>query len=402
VHERFESNAFAREIVRVFLRIGNFVSRLVPSYIKQKIAKRFDSNSFTNKESGVSFDLVRGAVILFVSSALIAFGTSNKLPLSTTYVTFMVAMGASMADGAWDRESAVYRVTGVISIIGAWFFTAFSAFIAALLIAVFIFKTWWIGIFIMIGLALFLLIKSHLLHKSLSSEDANLQHAISTNLNDSESFYESSSNTIVSILIATLKSFEETIEWIDQEKRKKLKDTLKNVEKLNNVTKKLKKRIPVLFKELNEDMLENGPYYAEIIDYTREAMHCLEHITAPAFKHVDNNHKPLTGLQIDSLKEISTDLTKYFNIIIKDITESDFRNAALAVSESQQLIEKISKIKKKQLKHLKKDPGSTRTNILYLDIVNESRNMILNINNMYKSFRNFSENANHSIRNSAL
>lgn len=401
VNERFESNALARGIVRQSIKIGNFFNYFIPESLKKKVAKRFDSKVFTKKnkkENGVSFDLVRGAVTLVVSSALIAFGTSLKLPLSTTYVTFMVAMGTSLADGAWDRESAVYRVTGVITVIGGWFFTAFSAFTISLLVAIFIYKTWWVGVFIMIGLALFLLIKSFLLHKARTKSEELSYQAESALLKDGDGIFEICSNTIVSILIASSKAFEETVDRLSHEKRKKLKDTLKIVDKLNDETKKLKKRVPSVFKDLNEDSLESGHYYAEIIDYTREAMHCLEYIASPAFKHVDNNHKPLTDLQIESLKEISADLTKYFNKIIKDITDSNFKNAALTIEESQQLVEKISRIKKKQLKLLKKEPGSTRTNILYLDIVNESRNMVLNINNMYKSFRDFSEANSSSVR----
>lgn len=400
VNERFESNALARGIVRQYIKIGNFISYFIPISLKKKIEKRFDSTAFTKKAkkgTSSSFDLLRGAVTLVVASALIAFGTSLKLPLSTTYVTFMVAMGTSLADGAWDRESAVYRVTGVITVIGGWFFTAFSAFTVSLLVAIFIVKTWWFGVFIIIGLVLFLLIKSYLLHKSRTKAE-ELQLVEVSNFANNEGIYETCNNNIVSMLIATSKTYEETIDRLSHEKRKKLKETLNTIEKLNDESKKLKKRIPLVFKELNEDSFENGQYYAEIIDYTREAMHCLEYIAEPAYKHVDNNHKPLNDLQVESLKEVSGELSKYTNKLIKDISESNFKNSALVIEESLQLGETISKIKKKHLKLLRKEPGSNRTNVLFLDILNETRNMVLFLNNMYKSFRDFSESNRQIIR----
>jgi phosphate/sulfate permease len=400
VHERFESNAMAREIVRVAIRIGNFFSRFIPAYFKKKISQRFVPVKYSkkaNKQPGVSFDLVRASVTLVVSSALIAFGTSIKLPLSTTYVTFMVAMGASLADGAWDRESAVYRVTGVITVIGGWFFTAFCAFTLTLLIAVFIYLTWWVGVFLMFGLILFLLTKSHFLYRARSKEDNLAMQAETSLFKYGEGLYDFCGKNVLNILFASSKLFDECIDNLNHEKRKKLKEILKAVKKLNDKTKKLKKRVPEVFKILNEDSIESGHYYSKVIDYTREAMHCLEYITAPAFKHVDNNHKPLTAAQIKWLNEISFDLSNYFNLIIKDITDAEFKNAVFVTEESQQLCEKITMIKKKQLKLLKKEPGSSRTNILFFDMIDESKNLILNINNMYKSFRDFSESSKRTV-----
>ncbi|MBN2484376.1 MAG: inorganic phosphate transporter [Bacteroidales bacterium] len=399
VHERFESNALARGIVRQSIKIGSFLGNSVPQQIKNKISKRFDSAAFTKKskkDPGVSFDLIRGAVTLVVASALIAFGTSLKLPLSTTYVTFMVAMGTSLADGAWDRESAVYRVTGVITVIGGWFFTAISAFTVALIVSLIIIKTWWIGVFVMIGLALFLLVKSHLVHKAHAEEENKLKLTEASNLQDGEGIYEICSNNIISLLIATSQTYAETVDRLRNEKRKKLKDTLKTIDKLNEETKKLKKRVPSVFRNIKEDAFESGHHYSEIIDYAREAMHCLQYITAPAFKHVDNNHKPLNEFQIESLQEVSTDLSKYFNTVINSLTSLNFKDSPKVIDQSLAICENISRIKKKQFKSLKKEPGSSRTNLLYLDMLNETRNLILNINNMYKSFRDFSESLNQS------
>jgi phosphate/sulfate permease len=392
VNERFESNALARSIVRQSIKIGNLVGPYIPTAIRSKITDRFNPEAFVQKsQTGLesSFDLIRGAVMLFVSSAIIALGTSLKLPVSTTYVTFMVAMGTSLADGAWDRESAVYRVTGVITVIGGWFITTFSAFTITLIVAMLLIKTWWIGIILMTCLTAFLLIKSYWLHKNRTEESELISDTLK--FNDTENIYESCSNNITSILIATIKLYDETIEQLSLENRKLLKQSLKAVKKINNEAKIYKKKIPSIIKDLSDDSIDSAQFYAEIIDYTREAMHCLEYITLPAYKHVDNNHKPLTEIQIESLKDILAELKIYISYCNENILEANYKNSALVIEDSLLLVEQISKIKKKHLKSIKKEPGSTRTNILYLDMLNETRNMVLFINNMYKSFRDFAE-----------
>ena len=167
VDERFESSLVARSVVRQALRISKAVQVIVPNSALRKIEKRFDLKPFRayiKQNPGVSFDLIRASVNLVVASILIAFATSLKLPLSTTYVTFMVAMGSSLADGAWGRESAVYRITGVVAVIGGWFFTALCAFTVSLIIALILYWSNLLGLLVLIPLAIFLVVKTHAFH----------------------------------------------------------------------------------------------------------------------------------------------------------------------------------------------------------------------------------------------
>lgn len=398
VNERFNSNVLSRTIVRGSLKLGNNLGRFIPERIKQSVAKRFDSSVFTKKakkEKGTSFDLVRGAVTLVVSSALIAFGTSLKLPLSTTYVTFMVAMGASLADGAWDRESAVFRVTGVITVIGGWFFTAISAFTITMLVALFIYFTWFWGIFILIGIAAFLLIRAHFMHKKRTMNEENSQKA--EQLSELDNLFEKckvNTSTNLSIIVRTYVDF---VDGLKNEKRKKLKESLAKSNNLNNDAKKLKKRIPNVFKNLSDEDFESGHNYAEVVDYFKESMANLNTMVTAAYKHVDNNHKPLSAFQIEALQTIAPEIRAFIVKINKSIDDTDFKNYEQTTEECNAICERLFKIRSKQLKLIKKEQGSARTNILFLEMLNESKNFIVNMNLMYKSFKDYSKQNNASL-----
>lgn len=394
VNERFESSGLARALVRVAVQTGNSLSVVVPRTVKNKISTRFDTTHFknsSNKEAGVSFDLVRASVNLVVASILIAIGTSLKLPLSTTYVTFMVAMGTSLADGAWDRESAVYRITGVVTVIGGWFFTALSAFTVALLVAMLLYATWWVGVFIMAAIALFVIYRTHALHKKRTEEQEKAENAHAVVLSDSDTMYESCNSNVISLLLSTSEAYTDTVNSLALEKRKKLKDALKRVSRINQESKLFKKKIPDVFKNLSEESFESGQHYVEVIDFLREAMHSLFYFTSPAYQHVDNNHKPLTTFQIESLTSLSISTSAYIEKLINSISASDFKNSAEIVEQATEIMDSIVKTRKKHLKQIKKEPGSTRTNLLFLDMLNESKNLVLNTNNMYKAFRDFFE-----------
>jgi phosphate/sulfate permease len=393
VNERFESSGIARTLVRQAININKGIRKVVPATVVSKIESRFDTSAFQtreNKDAGVSFDLIRASVNLVVASILIAIGTSLKLPLSTTYVTFMVAMGTSLADGAWDRESAVYRITGVITVIGGWFFTAFSAFTAAFLMALILSWTWPWGVFVMAGLALLVIYRTHIMHKKREQADKEKADFIPVT-DDANDIYESCSNNIASLLIAAGSNFENVIIALSDEKRKSLKNAYKEINKLNEESKTIKKNVPKVISQLGEEYLESGHNYVELIDYAREAMHCLYYIALPAFKHVDNNHKPITPSQEEALKSLIPEIHTYFEKVVRGVSDSDYSNSQELIDYSAHINNLITKLRKKQLKTIKKEAGSTRTNLLYLDILNETKNFILNINNLYKAFRDFSD-----------
>ncbi len=399
VDEKFESSLLARSLVRQAVVVNKAIQKILPKSLLKRIEKRFDSSHFKKQgksNPGVSFDLIRASVNLVVASILIAFATSLKLPLSTTYVTFMVAMGTSLADGAWGRESAVYRITGVVTVVGGWFFTALSAFTVSLLIALILKWTHLYGLIALIPLAIFLIIKTHSFHSKKSEKEAREMEKSRISSLDGDSVYETCSENISNLLMAGAKTLDRTVEFLIKEKRKKLKNDVKSVKQLNKEAKILKKEIPITLQKLTEDSYESSHSYIEIIDYLREMMHSLSFIVNPCFEHVDNNHAPLTEFQAKNLTEMSNSIKNYVIEMVGAISSSDFSNSDKFINKATELNEQITQIRKKQLKLLKKDPGSTRTNMLFMDILNESKNSILFINNIYKSFRDFAKN-NQSV-----
>jgi len=339
----------------------------------------------------MSFDLIRASVNLVVASILIAFATSLKLPLSTTYVTFMVAMGSSLADGAWGRESAVYRITGVVTVVGGWFFTALSAFTVSLLVALILYWSHLYGLILLVPLAIFLIIKTHAFHhKKTEEQNKALEKFKSTALNG-DNIYETCSENVTSLLIAGSKALTKAIDSLVKEKRKKLKADVMMVKDLNKQAKSLKKEVPRTLQRLTEESFESAHSYIEVIEFMREMMHCLSHVVVPSFEHVDNNHAPLTANQQESLYEISRTIQAYIAEVVVSVSNSDFGTSDKTISKSQEITEMITKIRKKQLKNIKKEPGSTRTNMLFMDILTEIKNLILHLNNIYKAFRDLSE-----------
>ena len=393
VDERFQSSIFARSLVRQAISVNKIVQYIVPNKVMKAIERRFDPAPFkeyVKKNPGVSFDLIRASVNLVVASILIAFATSLRLPLSTTYVTFMVAMGTSLADGAWGRESAVYRISGVVTVVGGWFFTAFSAFTVAFLIALLLYYTNLYGLLALIPLAIFLVIRTHAFHNRKEKAEIKEKEKFNVSSLDGDSIYETCSENISGLLEMTTTTLSKTVDALIKEKRKKLKADKKTIKGLNKAVKTLKKEVPLTLQRLTEESYESSHNYIEIIDYLREVMHCATHIVNPAYDHVDNNHTPFTESQGTSIREITEAMKKYIADIVQVISSSEFASSEEMIAKSADLNDMITRIRKKHLKLLKKEPGSTRTNMLFMDILNEMKNMVLHVNNIYKAFRDFS------------
>jgi len=395
VDERFESSLVARAVVRQAMIINKVVQVILPNSMLKRMEKRFDPKPFkayVKNNPGVSFDLIRASVNLVVASILISFATSLKLPLSTTYVTFMVGMGSSLADGAWGRESAVYRITGVVTVVGGWFFTALSAFTVALLVALVLYWSHLLALIVLIPLAIYMVIKTHAFHSKKSKEESKKNDRFKALSFDGNSIYERCSANVTSLVLATYKTLNRSIDSLIKEKHKKLKEDVKTAKQLSKEAKSLKKEVPQTLQKLTEESFESGHNYIEIIDYLREMMHCITHIVNPAYEHVDNNHAPLSKFQEESLMEINSALQSYITEVVASITNTEFSKQEKIIANAQNINDLITKIRKKQLKVLKKEPGSTRTNMLFMDICNELKTLILHINNIYKAFRDFSEN----------
>lgn len=391
--ERFSSSLVSRSLVRGIMGALKISNKIVPGRISKYIDKRFDSKAYNkklkNKKEASSFDLLRASVNMFVASILIATATSLKLPLSTTYVTFMVAMGTSLADRAWGRESAVYRITGVITVISGWFFTAFVAFTAAFLIALFLNWGGIVAIFIALAVALVFVIRTHFIHKTRSEKDSKKDDFDEKETLNGANILERCNSSILSVVNSVSKLYFSTILNLIKEDRKKMKKLIKNIDELNQQSKDLKYNIYNTLQKLEEDSIETGPYYVQILDYIREIAHCLKYISDPVFEHLDNNHPPLIPEQIKDLHELNESIATMYTAALNIIKKQKFKDVDGLISQQQGILALIDKMKKKQIKIIKSEQAGTRNILMYLNLLSESKNLVLYTLNMVKAHRDF-------------
>lgn len=385
--ERFGSTLFSRSVVRVMRNFNTSLNSAVPSCMKRFVDSRFDltkAPSYPAAADAPAFDLIRASVNLTVASILISMATSLKLPLSTTYVTFMVAMGTSLSDRAWGRESAVYRITGVLSVIGGWFFTAFIAFTLALIVAAALFYGKTVGLIILVALVIALLIKSQLMHRKKS-----LESSIDNEVADNQSVVNRCTTGVNNTLKSVIKTYTLTIEGLTTENRKLLKSVNQDVENLNAEAKKLKYNVYKVLKELEADSIETGHYYVQVIDYLREIAHSLSFVSNPSLQHIDNQHKGLSEVQTQELNGLSVHIKIFFDSIMNMIKNHDYTAIPEAIAMQQQILDEINKTRKKQVKRIKQGESGTRNSVLYLGILNEVKNIMLQTMNLLKAQRDF-------------
>jgi Na+/phosphate symporter len=387
--ERFGSTQLSRSIVRVFRNLSRDTDKVLPKSVNRFLESRFTPVKSTGKRmaDAPSFDLIRASVNLTVASILISSATSLKLPLSTTYVTFMVAMGSSLADKAWGRESAVYRITGVLTVIAGWFFTAFIAFTVSFLIAGILYYGGVFAVVVMILIAVALIIKSYMMHRKKEQQKASDRALEELAMEDS--LINKCTKDVNKSLNDILKIYNQTVTGLTLEDRKLLKQLDKDVEDLNVEAKKLKYNVYTILKELQADAIETGHYYVQVIDYLREIAHSLTFVTGPAYEHIDNNHKGFTKNQNQELIEISNMISKLFELIMIMVKDNDYTAVPEAIKMQQSVLEMLNDARKKQIKRIKQNEAGTRNSILYLAIINETKNIMLHTVNLLKAQRDF-------------
>jgi len=380
--ERFASSSLARFIVRRSVELSNGVGKVSPPALTRFVHSRFDEEKNTeDRKDKLAFDLVRASVNLVVASILIAIGTSLKLPLSTTYVTFMVAMGTSLADGAWGRESAVYRITGVLTVIGGWFFTAFSAFLASFLIASLIFFGKLPVILILIGLAIFILLRTHAFHKKRAEKEQRLNSEIYT---ASYEILKSCDDEVKSSILKVSKILYLTYTNFFKENHKELKHLRKDTKHLGKDIKSIRENIPETLKKFEESELESGHHYVQVVAYMKEMNNSLLHVVTPAYNHLDNNH-PLDKEQADELKTFSEKSSDFFNFAIAMLKGRKYDQMNDLVQRRDEMINLANDILRNRIKILKKTQKGVKVSVTYMEMLSETKNLFLNVVRLVKA-----------------
>ena len=386
--ERFGSSGFARLIVRRTLSMNKNIERIMPNKINSIVRKRFEPAAEPINDNA-AFDTIRAAVNLTVASIIISFATSLKLPLSTTYVTFMVAMGTSLSDRAWGRDSAVYRITGVLTVIGGWFFTALIAFTISVIISLLINFGGVVAITLLLLLAIFLIYRNHIRFRKKEKEkeiDEEESIELVSKIND---ILEQSNKTIVKTIITVSKLYYLTIDGLFKGNRKQLKETNYEVVKFDKKAKRLKANLYEIIKQLQEDSIETGHYYVQVMDYLREIAHSMSFISEPVLEHVDNNHSALLPEQVKDLSKLNDEIADYLNLVLNRVKEANYEEFDEVIEKQAFLLNELDEVRINQFKRIKKGEVNTRNSMLYLGILIETKNLLLYIVNLLKSERDF-------------
>ncbi len=387
--ERFESYAVSRNLVRNFSKMAIFTNNLLPSKVKNAVLNQFDERPFTAKQASLgaeapSFDHLRASVTLVVASILITIGTNLKLPLSTTYVTFMVFMGTSLADGAWGRESAVYRVSGVLSVIGGWFFTAFAAFSVAFILANIFYFGGTVAIVIVLILAAVTVYRSHRYHDKRMEEQLAFEKSLEEETFTKDKIVEMSAQNLTKILGEMNQIMDNTLIGLAKEDLPILGNAYQDFKKLERQADKIKKQASRAIDKIEDDQIEAIHMHILVADYLKEMTNNVKNIVKPSLDHVDNNHKPLIPSQLQELETIQENLKSRLNAVIAIFNNSNAEGAEKLQEELQSFVRSVRSSRKNQIKRIKNHEIGTRNSILFLNHLAEFRNLAIFSNRIVK------------------
>lgn len=303
-------------------------------------------------------------------------------------------MGASLADGAWGRESAVYRVSGVLSVIGGWFFTAFSAFtVAFILLAIFHFGGI-LGILIVLIIAGVAVYRTHRTHSKRIADLAEYERRYEEGGMTKAEIFQRCKTYIQSFTDIYDKAVSKSLKALGKEDRSKLNEARQMFQPTRKKIEWLQLQSSKILDDISEKDLEYGHVYIIVIDYLREMTEQADSILKSSYKHVDNNHKPLTQEQIDELQEVHYMVRTIFNNIIEAFQTLDTEKLNKWNTEFKDSANQIRDIRKKQINRIKKRKVGTRNSILYLQLLSDFRNMMLFANRILRVLEDLLESNN--------
>ena len=392
--ENFGSTPIARTLVRFSLTMANGISKIVPEGTKRWIDSRFRKDEAIIAD-GAAFDLVRASVNLVLAGLLIALGTSLKLPLSTTYVTFMVAMGTSLADRAWGRDSAVFRITGVLSVIGGWFITAGAAFTICFFVALIIYYGGTTAIVLLIALAVFMLIRSQVMYKKRKEKEKGNEtlKQLLTSTDNSEVLRLLQVHTreeLAKVLAFTEENFERTSTSFLHENLRGLRRSMGAVKFEKQLVKQMKRTGTVAMSHLdNNTILEKGLYYYQGNDFASELVYSVGRMCEPCLEHVDNNFMPLDAIQKGEFADVTEDITNLLQICRQRIESNDYNGMEEDIRKANDLNGQLSHLKRQELQRIQSHTGSIKVSMVYLTMVQEAQNVVTYTTNLLKVSRKF-------------
>jgi len=391
-HEKFQPNPLSRVVVRAAMSLNKGIGFVFPkstlNFIDSKFQKPVIELPKDKTYELPAFDLVRASVNLIVAGILISIATSMKLPLSTTYVTFMVAMGTSLADRAWGRESAVYRVAGVLNVIGCWFLTAITAFLAAALVAYLI--SWdMVMIPILLAIVAFLIGRNTLIHREKSKNVKKREYIERSELITINGVIEESADHISEVINRVNKLYSNVVNDLANHDLNKLRKTDKHVAKLNDEIDGLKDGVFYFIKSLDETSVQASRFYIMVLGYLQDVAQSISYISRASYKHVNNNHKNLKKAQLKDLEKIDSQLSSLLTKEAKIFENRDLDNLNELLIEKNELLKSVSLSIENQVSRIRTDETSPKNTTLYFSVLLETKDLIKALMNLLETYEEF-------------
>ena len=395
--EMFGSSRVARSIVRGANNLGDFISKYTPRPVLRWVDSRFNKDEAILAD-GAAFDLVRASVNLVLSGLLIAIGTSFTLPLSTTYVTFIVAMGASLADRAWTRESAVFRITGVLNVIGGWFLTAGIAFTACAVVTIAMYYGGAVVMALFVFAAVFILIKSNFSSKD--KDEVDYQEQLFKNMMATKDKAECwsllkkhVSVTQQNMLDFVWKTYEDVVNGFVDEDLKTLRRAVKHIDAEKSLRKKLRQRELIGMRRIDKQLsLEKNTWFHLAANSGEQMLYCLKRMSEPCKEHVDNNFNPLSRECIEEILPMKKKIVDYLMRSERIIEDQDYDHIDALLAEEEAYKQKLSELRKAQEDRIQMDISQgLKVSLVYLNLLQETQEMLSGLRHYLRAFRRFQQ-----------
>ena len=390
IKERFQPNFISKGIVKSFQLVGSGFNAILPSSLKEKIEIQFSDADLVlknqNNKDAPSFDMLRACINLVVASILISIATSYKLPLSTTYVTFMVAMGTSLADRAWKRDSAVYRVAGVLSVIGGWFLTAFAAFIVSGIIVTIIYLGGPQAIAIILFIILLIIGKNYLKHKNENSDLIDLDGLVKSESKSIKGVMDESTKNVIKVFKRVDKIYAILSEGLAKHDKKILKKARKNINRLTEDVENLRENIFYFIKNLEESSLSASNFYIVILSLIQDITDDLEYIVKKSYKHVNNDHSKLKLSQVRDLQNVYELTEAMFHEAMEAYNNNSEAKINQVLKNREDILKQLDEKINNQIALTRNEETSPKNTTLYFNILLKSKDLYLHKLSIMETF----------------
>jgi len=389
IKERFQPNFLSKGIVKTFQVIGTGINAILPASVIEKIDTQFSNTELViknqNAKDAPSFDMLRACINLVVASILISVATSYKLPLSTTYVTFMVAMGTSLADRAWQRDSAVYRVAGMINVIVGWFLTALTAFIVSGIIVTLIKLGGPQAIAIILFIILLIIGKNYVKHKN-DNADLDFDGLVKSESNSIKGVMEESTKNVIKVFKRVDKIYAILSDGLAKHDQKTLKKAKKNISRLTDDVEQLRENVFYFIKNLEESSLSASNFYIVILSLMQDITDDLSYIVKKSYKHVNNDHSKLKLSQVRDLQNVNELTNSIFEEAMEAYSNNSVAKINLVLENREAILKQLNEKINNQIELTRNEETSPKNTTLYFNILLKSKDLYLNKLNIMETF----------------